>query len=217
MELSLAGACVVSGLARGIDGEAHRGALEGLSPTAAVMAGGPEIIYPPEHCSLATQVLENGCIISEYPPGTKPARYSFPERNRIISGLSRALIVVEAGERSGTMITVGSALEQGRDVYAVPGDIDRSTTRGSNRLLRDGAGIVLSSEELILELGLKPLPSIDSNQSDPLLKALFRKQATPEQLSLDLKTDESSIRAKLLEFELMGLVVRRPGGIYTGV
>jgi len=216
-ELSRAGACVVSGLARGIDGEAHRGALEGGAPTAAVMGGGPEIIYPPEHLSLAGKILENGCIISEYAPGTKPAKYTFPERNRLISGLSRAVIVVEAGERSGTMITVGTALDQGKDVYAVPGDIDRSTTRGSNRLLRDGAGIILSPEEFISDMGLKPSVPVAGNPDDPVLAALFRKQATPEQLSFDLETDEAVVRARLLELELQGLVIRRPGGLYTGL
>lgn len=218
MKLSRAGVCVVSGLARGIDGEAHRGALDGGAPTAAVLGGGLDIMYPPEHTSLAERVAEQGCLISEYPPGTKPAKYTFPERNRIISGLSSAVVVVEAGERSGTMITVGTALDQGRDVYAVPGDIDRSSTRGSNRLLRDGAGIVLSPLELITELGLSSdtlSPSFSS--SDPILEALLKRQSTPEQLSLLLHETSHAINTRLLELELQGLVIRRPGGIYAGV
>lgn len=220
MKLSRAGVCVVSGLARGIDGEAHRGALDGGAPTAAVLGGGLDIMYPPEHTSLAERVAEQGCLISEYPPGTKPAKYTFPERNRIISGLSSAVVVVEAGERSGTMITVGTALDQGRDVYAVPGDIDRSSTRGSNRLLRDGAGIVLSPLELISELGLSSdTLSLSSSlsSSDPILEALLKRQSTPEQLSFLLHETAHTINTRLLELELQGLVIRRPGGIYAGV
>ena len=217
MELSRAGACVVSGLARGIDGEAHRGALDGGGPTVAVMGGGLDIIYPTEHRSLSERIAAKGCLLSEYPPGVKPARYTFPERNRIISGLSRAVVVVEAGERSGTMITVGTALDQGRDVYAVPGDIDRSSTRGSNRLLRDGAGIVLSAAELILDLELKHSSSESRVIDDPILLSLSKKHSTPLELSRDLNENPLTIGARLLELELAGLVMRRPGGLYSGV
>ncbi|MCD6588837.1 MAG: DNA-processing protein DprA [Candidatus Fermentibacteraceae bacterium] len=215
LELSRSGVCVVSGLARGIDGEAHRGALDGGSPTAAVMGGGLDMMYPPEHGSLAERVAEHGCLISEYPPGVKPARYTFPERNRIISGLSKAVVVVEAGERSGTMITVATALDQGRDVFAVPGDITRSSTRGSNRLLRDGAGIVLSPEELVEELGFNSPVVYAAPVSDPVLASLAGKHITAQQLSLDLKQDTSTINSRLLELELQGLVIRIPGGFYT--
>jgi len=215
MELSRSGVCVVSGLARGIDGEAHRGALDGGSPTAAVMGGGLDTMYPPEHASLAERVAEHGCLISEYPPGAKPAKYTFPERNRIISGLSRAVVVVEAGERSGTMITVATALDQGRDVFAVPGDITRSSTRGSNRLLRDGAGIVLSPEELADELGFKSAHLPAAPVSDPILASLAGKHTTARQLSLDLGQDTSTVNTRLLELELQGLVIRIPGGFYT--
>ena len=219
MELSRAGVCVASGLARGIDAEAHRGALDGGSPTVAVMGGGLDIMYPPEHNSLAGRVAASGCLISEYPPGTRPAKYTFPERNRIISGLSIAVVVVEAGERSGTMITVGTALDQGRDVFAVPGDIDRSSSRGSNRLLRDGAGIVLSPAELIAELGISTPPESEQtlSSSDPILASLMKKECTPEQLSLALNEDSTTIQTRLLNLELQGLVVRRPGGIYSSV
>lgn len=217
MELSRAGVCVMSGLARGIDGEAHRGALDGGSPTAAVMGGGLDVMYPPEHGSLAERVAAEGCLISEYPPGTKPAKFTFPERNRIISGLSSAVVVVEAGERSGTMITVGTALDQGRDVFAVPGDIDRSSTRGSNRLLRDGAGIVLSPEELITELGINSTSAAVPDVPDTILASLMKGQSTPEQLSLALHEDTALINTRLLELELQGLVIRRPGGLYTPV
>lgn len=214
--LCLAGACVVSGLARGIDGEAHRGAIEAGGCTAAVFGGGPDIIYPPEHGKLAAKILKKGCIVSEYPPGVKPARYTFPERNRIISGLCRAVVVVEAGERSGTMITVGTALDQGRDVYAVPGEMGSSTSTGTNRLIRDGAGIVLSPEELLSELGLKTVPEAPDT-ADPLLKALGRNGKTPEQLASDLKRAPAEIQAWLLEHELKGSVIRRPGNIFSAL
>lgn len=217
MELSRSGVCIASGLARGIDGEAHRGALDGGTPTVAVLGCGLDIIYPPEHSSLGERVAASGCLVSEYPPGTRPAKYMFPERNRLISGLSQAVVVVEAGERSGTMITVGTALDQGRDVFAVPGDIDRSSTRGSNRLLRDGAGIVLSPEELISELGISAIPVSAPVSSDPILASLSENNSTSVQLSLALHQDSSAINTRLLELELQGLVIRRPGGIYASV
>jgi DNA processing protein len=216
MELSRSGVCVVSGLARGIDGEAHRGAMDGGSPTAAVMGGGLDIIYPFEHSSLARRVAGGGCLISEYPPGVKPARYTFPERNRIISGLSKAVVVVEAGERSGTMITVATALDQGRDVFAVPGDISRSSTRGSNRLLRDGAAVVLSAGELIRDLGLgSVVPFAAPENSDPVLALLAANHASVSQLSSALGEDRQKVSSRLLELELQGLVMRIPGGVYT--
>ncbi len=213
--LSEAGACVVSGLARGIDGEAHRGALQGGGGTAAVFGGGLDIIYPPEHRKLALTILETGCLVSEYPPGIKPARYTFPERNRIISGLSSAVVVVEAGERSGTMITVGTALDQGRDVYAVPGEMGSSTSLGTNRLLRDGAGIVISPRELLENLGL--VPGDPPAPADPLLEQVSGNGLTPEELSLKTGEPVAALRQRLLQLELSGRVIRRPGNRFAGV
>lgn len=213
--LAGAGACVVSGLARGIDGEAHRGALQGGGRTAAVFGGGLDIIYPPEHRKLAGEVLETGCLVSEYPPGIKPTRYTFPERNRIISGLSSAVVVVEAGERSGTMITVGTALDQGRDVYAVPGEMGSSTSLGTNRLLRDGAGIVVSPEELLENLGLVSMPP--PAPADPLLAQLAGEGLTPGELSLKTGEPVTLLRQRLLQLELSGRVIRRPGNRFAGV
>jgi len=215
MLLCRAGACVVSGLARGIDGEAHRGALDGGGPTAAVLAGGIDLIYPPEHSSLASRIAGNGCLLSEHPPGTKPAKYSFPERNRIISGLCSSLVVVEAGERSGTMITVGTALDQGRDVFAVPGEMGRSTSTGTNRLLRDGAGIVLSPEELIGDLGLDGIDDPGGNCAFPGIPE--NSSFTLEQLSSSTGETVPVLRQRILELELKGLIVRRPGNRYTAL
>ena len=214
--LAAAGACVVSGLARGIDGEAHRGALEAGGATCAVFAGGLDTVYPPEHRSLAERILAGGCLISEYPPGCKPARYTFAERNRIISGLASAVVVVEAGERSGTLITVGTALDQGREVYAVPGEMGRSTSRGTNRLLRDGAGIVLSPEELLGDLGLVRAPSPVS-EDHPLLRLAEGAGRTPEALSQETGLPIEEVTAELALLEMEGRVIRRPGNVYASI
>ncbi len=214
--LSGAGVCVVSGLARGIDAESHRGAMQQGGRTAAVLGGGLDSIYPSEHTALAEAIARCGCLLSEYPPGVRPTRYSFPERNRIISGLSDAVVVVEAGQRSGTMITVGTALDQGRDVYAVPGEIGRSTSTGTNRLIRDGAGIILSAEEFLQDLGLE-VKQNEAVSDDPLVKLLINRELTPDMIISITGSDRSSVSSRLLELELAGAVVRRPGGAFTSV
>ncbi len=148
------GVAVVSGLARGIDSEAHRGVIEAGGVTMAVLGNGLDICYPPEHDRLSEKIIEKGVILSEYPPGTEPARYRFPERNRLISGFSKGVVVVEAGKRSGTMITVNTALDQGRDVFAVPGEVTGALSMGTNMLLRDGAGVVITAADVLEPLGL---------------------------------------------------------------
>ena len=214
--LSAAGACVVSGLARGIDAEAHRGALQVKGRTAAVLGGGLDCIYPPEHTGLAQEISRTGCLLTEYPPGVKPARFTFPERNRIISGLSTAVVVVEAGERSGTMITVGTALDQGRDVYAVPGELGRSTSTGTNRLIRDGAGIVLSADELLSDLGMGE-SRVQANSADPIIAVLQQQNLSVEQLSVLLDLNRTELTERLLRLELTGSVMRRPGNTFTAI
>lgn len=148
-DLVAAGFTIVSGLARGIDTAAHTGALQAGGRTVAVLGNGLETIYPPENRKLAERIMENGAFLSEYPPGTPPAPYHFPVRNRIVSGLSEAVLVVEAGERSGSLITVQCALEQGRDVFAVPGNATSVTSRGCNRLIREGAGLVQEAADIL--------------------------------------------------------------------
>jgi len=155
--LARAGRTVVSGLARGIDGAAHRGALEAGGRTVAVLAGGLSRIYPPEHADLADGVAGRGCLVSETPMTVAPQPGMFPARNRVISGLSRAVIVVEAGERSGALITVEHAAEQGREVFAVPGPVDSPASAGCLELLRTGAKLVRSAEDVIDDLrGIAP-------------------------------------------------------------
>ncbi len=165
-DLAAAGVTIVSGLARGIDGFAHQAALEAGGRTIAVMASGVDIIYPPEHRQLANRIVESGALISDYPPGTKPDAPNFPARNRIISGLSLATIVVEAPSRSGALITVGFAADQGRDVYAVPGSIFSNASEGTNNLLRQGATPLTCAADLLDDLKLSPaLPTDEPAQT----------------------------------------------------
>ena len=159
--VATAGWPVISGLARGIDAAAHEGTLDGSGGGFAVLGCGVDVIYPADNAGLAARLLANsGGLVSEYPPGTPPAPFRFPARNRIIAGLSDAVVVVEAAVTGGALITARLALDQGKDVLAVPGDINRATSEGCNLLIRDGAHPVLSSEDLIesLERILGPPP-----------------------------------------------------------
>ena len=145
---------VVSGLARGVDSAAHRGVLDAGGRTIAVLGSGVDVVYPPEHADLADGIVRRGLLVSELPPGTTPRPKYFPLRNRLISGLSRAVVVVEASERSGSLITARLALEQGREVMAVPGNVLSGRNRGAHALLRDGARIVETADDVCEELGL---------------------------------------------------------------
>jgi DNA processing protein len=153
--IARAGWTVVSGLARGVDGAAHRGTLEAGGKGVAVLGSGIDVWYPPEHARLGEQlVTAGGAVISEYPPGSRPDAWRFPRRNRIISGLARAVVVVEAADKGGALITARLAAEQGREVFAVPGDVNRRTSVGTNLLIRDGAVPVLGADDLIEALSL---------------------------------------------------------------
>lgn len=155
--LARAGLTVVSGLARGIDAAAHRGAMRAGGRTLAVLGSGVLSIYPPEHLELADEIVGQGALLSEAPPRRQPISGAFPQRNRLISGLSLGVVVVEAAERSGALITARHALDQGREVFAVPGRVDSRTSRGCHRLLRDGAKLVEHVDDILEELG--PLPA----------------------------------------------------------
>lgn len=150
-DLAQRGIVIISGMARGIDSSAHRGALASGGMTVAVLGCGADICYPSENRVLREQIIKNGCVISEYPPGTKPLPGNFPIRNRIISGLSQAVVVVEAAEQSGTLITVDMALEQGREVLAVPGNITSKLSAGVNNLIKQGAGVMVNGYRDVLE------------------------------------------------------------------
>ncbi len=149
--IAAGGVPVVSGLARGVDSAAHRGALR-TGHTVAVLGGGLDRIYPPEHDGLARSIVSSGCLVTEYPPASPPVAFHFPQRNRLISGLSRIVVVIEASEKSGSLITAACALEQGREVMAVPGNVLSGRNRGGHALIRDGAKIVESAEDIVAEL-----------------------------------------------------------------
>ncbi|MCS7304030.1 MAG: DNA-processing protein DprA [Thermoguttaceae bacterium] len=158
--LARAGLTIISGLARGIDAAAHRGALAAGGRTLAVLANGVIDIYPPEHKNLAEQIIAHGALLSETPPGTQPLAGMFPQRNRLISGLALGVLVVEAPHRSGALITARHALEQNREVFAVPGRIDEPTSHGCHQLIRDGAKLVESAEDILEELGPLVQPTV---------------------------------------------------------
>jgi len=156
-DLAAAGVVVVSGMARGVDGAAHRGALAAGGRTVAVLGCGTDIAYPPEHADLADDIAAHGALVSEYPPGTIPQAFFFPVRNRIISGLARGVLVVEAADRSGSLITAAAALEQGREVMAVPGSVLTDRHHGAHALIRDGATLITGVEDVLASLGRLPL------------------------------------------------------------
>jgi DNA processing protein len=220
-EIAARGITVVSGLARGVDSAAHRGALRS-GRTIAVLGSGIDCIYPREHATLADQIAQNGLVVSEYPPGTPPLAFHFPMRNRLISGLSRAVVVVEANEKSGSLITAACALEQGRDVMAVPGSVLSGRNRGAHALIRDGAKIVENADDIVEEIGWigprAPAASGTSNggsaiSRDPLLTGMQSGHAYDLD-ELAMATGVSGVRllSRLLELELNGNVQRVEGG-----
>jgi DNA processing protein len=168
-ELARAGVTVVSGLALGIDGQAHRGALAGGGRTIAVLGSGVDIIYPHAHRELAEQIAQNGAVLSDYPPGTKPDAKNFPPRNRIIAGLSKGVVVIEAPNRSGALITVDFAADYGRDVFCVPGNVHSEYSAGCHRVLREGARLVTTAADVLDDLGMAPvLPGSAVQQAFPM-------------------------------------------------
>jgi DNA processing protein len=208
------GLTIVSGLARGVDGLAHRHALEAGGRTIAVLGSGVDVIYPPEHRKLADAICENGAIISDYPLGTQPEGINFPPRNRIISGLSLATIVVEAGARSGALITADFALEQGRDVFAVPGNVLSPASRGTNKLIQSGAYAMISPQDVLDVLNLSEIESIKSARevlpADPtearILQVMDYEPMHIDEIcnAVDLAVDKVS--AALTMMELKGLI-----------
>ena len=218
--LARAGLVVISGLARGIDAAAHTGALDAGGRTVAVQACGPDRVYPPAHRRLAVRIASQGALVTEFPPGTPPRREHFPLRNRLISGLAAALLVVEARERSGTLVTAGHAAAQGVDVLAIPGPVGTPACAGSNRLLRDGAHVALDPEDVlgVLRLGglrLAPTPpparaataaAAASEAGAAILAALAQAPAHRDELARRIALAPETLALELLELELAGRV-----------
>lgn len=223
--ISQAGLVVVSGLARGIDAAAHHASLPG--GTVAVLAGGHDRIYPPDHAELAREIASNGALVSEMPPGATARGRDFPRRNRIISGLSQGVVVVEAAARSGSLITARFALEQGRDVFAVPGSPLDPRAEGCNRLIRQGAMLTRSAEDIIeaLQTGLpaRPAPpSLGARDDSPaspapddarrsLLAALGPSPIEIDEIVRQTELPAGTVMQGLLELELAGRLERHPG------
>lgn len=212
-DLARAGVTIISGLALGVDGVAHRAALDAGGRTIAVLGGGINRIYPSEHRSLARQIVEQGVLLSEYAPDTKADAPHFPARNRIISGLSLAVVVTEAPERSGALITVDFAADQGRDVFAVPGNVNSSNSIGCNRLLRDGARIVRSAEDILEDLRIGSPASqpvqrqMPLNEDDRRLLAVMTGEPQHiDDIAERANLSVSQVSVQLLTLELQGAV-----------
>jgi len=219
-ELAERGVLVVSGLARGADGAAHRGCLEAGGATVAVLGSGVDRIYPREHDALAATICRDGALLSEHGPGVPPLPDHFPLRNRLISGISLGVVVVEANEKSGSLITARYALEQGRDVMAVPGSVLGGRNRGSHALLKDGAKVVETADDILDELGWSAAagPKISSK---PLLQEDLLQRLTPgraygvDELSATVEIKGSDLLPRLTDWEMRGLLKKVPGGRYV--
>ena len=223
-----AGICVVSGLALGIDGAAHDGAMLGGGETIAVVGTGLDRVYPKRHLDLAHRIARQGMLISEFPLGTPPLTANFPKRNRIISGLSRGTLVVEAALQSGSLITARLAAEQGKEVFAIPGSIHSPQSRGCHALIKQGAKLVEVAQDVLEELRLVPAGSgaaleageadeAVSARDDPLLAALGFDPVSLDALQARTGLDTAHLQAGLLELELDGQVARLPGGLFQRI
>jgi DNA processing protein len=219
-ELAAAGLLVISGLARGIDGEAHRGALSGGGRTVGVLGCGIDRDYPAAHASLSRRMEDGGLVVSEYEPGVEPAPWRFPARNRIIAGLSEAVVVVEARERSGALITADFALEEGREVFAVPGEITSSLSVGTNALLKLGATPLTGVDDVLDALGVEPaIETEDPDVSEAAQKVLVLVRDAPagaDELTARAALDAGALSVALTELELAGLV-SAADGVYRAV
>lgn len=215
--LSEAGLTIVSGLALGVDAAAHEGGLAGLASSVAVVGTGLDRVYPARNKILAHRLAAEGAIVSEFPVGTPPKSGHFPRRNRVISGLSLGILVVEAALESGSLITARLAMEQGRDVFALPGSIHSALSKGCHRLIKQGAKLVESAADILEELGrVLPAPTAEgpAGADTPLLQALSGAPLAPDQLAGRLGLTVEEVSVKLLEAELEGSVAKLPGGLY---
>jgi len=217
-DLAAAGLTIVSGLARGIDTAAHQGALDACGRTVALLGSGIDAVYPRENARLADAIAANGALVSEFPPGTPPLQSHFPRRNATIAGWSRLVVVVEAGVRSGALITARLALDEGRDVMAVPGHPSQPSCAGTNALLRDGAALVRDAGDVLAELGLSPhvAPPRDTAGDDPVL-ACFRRGVPSgvDEIAGRVACPVPALLARLSELELSGALRRLAGGLFV--
>ncbi|MBL7157109.1 MAG: DNA-protecting protein DprA [Candidatus Omnitrophica bacterium] len=218
-DLAIKGITVISGMARGIDTAAHRGALKGGARTIAVLGSGHNHIYPPENKKLYDKITENGAVISEFPPDTPPFKTNFPKRNRIISGMSKGVVVVEAPRRSGALITADFALEQGREVFAMPGNISSTRSNGTNRLIKEGAKLVENFQDILDELSyVINIKDVTSDEISPMAsyeKIIFEILSDkPKRIDeIYEKTDlpTGKVSEALLKLELKKLIRMLPG------
>jgi DNA processing protein len=217
--LACAGIEIISGMALGIDGSAHQAALSCGGATTALLASGVDVCYPSSHQALYQQICEHGLVLSEYAPGSPVAKHRFPERNRLIAALADAVVVVQAGDKSGALRTVEQALELGRDIYVVPGPITAVHFRGSHRLLQDGARILVDPADLLADLGLTQT-SVAATQVPARWQDLFDcldEPMTAASLERKLSMRSEEVYAGLLELEVSGWIERVPGGLYCRV
>ena len=207
-DLARAGIVVISGLARGVDSAAHRGALDAGGRTIAVLGTGIDVVYPAENAELSEMIAASGLLVTEFSLGSAPEDWHFPRRNRIISGLSKAVVVVEAKEKSGSLITARLAADQGRDVMAVPGTFVGGRNRGANALLRDGAKLVESAVDILQELGLDDRAARRGESPEVV-------EFTVDDIAEQLKIPAGEALARLLEWELTGEVQRIGSGRFV--
>jgi DNA processing protein len=219
LHLSQAGVTIVSGMALGIDGAAHEGGLAGSGSTIAVVGTGLDRIYPARHRALAHRIAKEGLLLSEFDLGMPPLAENFPRRNRLIAGLSRGTLVVEAALPSGSLITARQALEAGREVFAIPGSIHSPQSRGCHALIKQGAKLVDSAQDILGELNWargsgSAVAAVDAPGDDPLLAALGHDPVTLDALLARTGESAAVLNARLLELELGGRVARLPGGLF---
>lgn len=216
------GVAVVSGCARGVDAAAHRGALGGQGATIAVLGSGVDVIYPAEHADLAASIVKTGAVVSELPPAAPPRRHHFPRRNRLISGLARAVVVVEADARSGSLITARFAAEQGREVMAVPGNVLNGRSAGGHALIRDGAAIVETADDILEAIGFGPLGTASPLGTAATVEpdSVLRHMDPGETCGVDelierSGLDSATLLLRLTELEVAGSVVRAGAGRFV--